>query len=72
MITAHGADAISEYNEVYTSLICNILNWELGTASLLTGGVRSLMLSRGFDSTKDDKIITEFRKQLEFLARFLV
>jgi hypothetical protein len=72
VITAHGADAISEYNEVYTSLICNVLNWELGTASLLTDGVRSLMLSRGFDSTKDDKIITEFRKQLEFLARFLV
>lgn len=59
MITAHGADAISEYNEVYTSLIYNVLNWDLGTASLLTYDVQPLMLSRGLDGTKDDKIITE-------------
>ena len=59
MTTAHGANAISEYNEVYTSLICNGLNWELGTSSLLTDSVRPLMLNRGFDGTKDDKIVTK-------------
>lgn len=59
MSTAHGADAISEYNEVYTSLICNVLNWELGTSSLLADSVRPLMLNRGRDRAKDDKIVTE-------------
>lgn len=66
--TTHGAYAISEYNQVYASLIYS--TQYLGTASLLTGDVKPLVASRGFDCTKDDKIITEFWKQLKFLAWF--
>jgi hypothetical protein len=65
--TTHGAYAISEYNQVYTSLICSTTYWKLGTAGLLTDDV---MASRGLDCTQDDKIITELWKQLEFLAWF--
>jgi hypothetical protein len=64
--TTHGAYAISEYNQVYACLICS--SQYLGTASLLTDDVKPLIATRGFDSTKDDKIITELWKQLKFLA----
>jgi hypothetical protein len=70
-ITTHSAYAISEYNEVYADLICNTLKWK-GTASPLTDNVKPIMLGRGFDSTKDDKMIAELWEQLKFLARFLL
>jgi hypothetical protein len=40
--TTHSAYAISEYNEVYTNLICGTLNWKLGTARPLTDKVKPL------------------------------
>jgi hypothetical protein len=70
--TTHGAYAIPEYNQVNAGLICNTLCRKLGTAGLLTNNVKPLIASRGFDSTKDDKVITEFWKQLEFFAWFLL
>ena len=63
---------MSEYNEVYTNLIRDTLNWKQGRASLLTDDVKPLILSRIFDGTKYDKRITELWKQLKFLARFLM
>jgi hypothetical protein len=71
-ITTHCAYTVSEYNEVYTNLIRNTLNWKRGRASLLTDDVKPLILSRIFDGTKDDKRITELGKQLKFLAWFLM
>jgi hypothetical protein len=60
--TTYSAYAISEHNQVYASLICNTLYCKLGAAGLLTSGVKPLIASRGFDCTKDDKIITELRE----------
>jgi hypothetical protein len=71
-IVTHCAYTISEYNEVYTNLICNTLEWKLRSVSLLTDDVKPLVLSRGFDGTKDDQRITELWKQLEFFAWFLM
>jgi hypothetical protein len=68
--TTHGAYAISEYDEVYTSLICNTLYWKLGTACPLTDNFKQFIPSRIFDRTKDDEIIAELWKRLELLARF--
>ncbi len=58
----HGADAISEYDEVYTSLICNTLYWNLGAAGLLTDDFKPFIPSRILDHTKNDKVITKLRK----------
>ncbi len=68
--TTHGADAISEYDEIYASPICNTLHWNLGAAGLLTDDFKPLIPSRIIDRTKDDKVITELWKRLEFLAWF--
>jgi hypothetical protein len=68
--TTHGAYSISEYDEVYATLICNTLYWKLGTACLLTDNFKQFIPSRIFYRTKDDEIITEFWKRLEFLAPF--
>jgi hypothetical protein len=68
--TTHGTYAISEYNEVYASLVCNTLYWKLGTACLLTDNFKQFIPGRIFDRTKDDEIITELWKGLEFITRF--
>jgi hypothetical protein len=70
--TTHGAYAISEYDEVYASLICNTLYWYLGTARPLTDNFNEFIPSCIFDRTKDDKIIAELWKGLEFITRFLL
>ena len=68
--TTHGAYAISEYDEVYASLVCNTLYWKLRTACLLTDNFKQFIPSRIFDRTKDDEMITELWRGLEFLTRF--